>query len=436
MWKRLRDARAKAFRLAQDRTRSLGRAIAPGKKRNVLFLHNSYYHFYYLAQALRRRGWDAIVVSLENSNGPNAGYYHGEDVNLFAEDVATFTRNIEVFYRDAIERFTLLHFANDGVMSFFPANWASDEPWDILEWRRRGHKIAYTVSGCSSAVAQSTVARWSATGGAVVCDRCPWQQRPDVCSDTKNLAWGRKVQRYCDLIFTETTPALDYAAGPRAIREPTTMCLDPTFWRPDLKIPKRLQIARKSGELLVYHSFGNYELRSQKGRNIKGTPAVIAAVEQLQREGIQVRLVFVTDVKNIEARFLQVQADVVVDQLNYGRYGATAREAMMLGKPTICYLNRNELTSTDQLRSLAEVPLVSATEATISSVLRELLLDPERRAELGRAGRQYALTWHSADACAKRYERIYDRFMAGEVTGYPFPPSVQDEPVRPQYPSP
>ena len=28
--------------------------------RSVLFLHHSYYNFFYLAAALRRRGWDAV----------------------------------------------------------------------------------------------------------------------------------------------------------------------------------------------------------------------------------------------------------------------------------------------------------------------------------------------------------------------------------------
>jgi len=40
-----------------------------GKRRSVLFLHHSYYHFYYLAKALRRRGWDAVTVNLEMSGG-------------------------------------------------------------------------------------------------------------------------------------------------------------------------------------------------------------------------------------------------------------------------------------------------------------------------------------------------------------------------------
>src|SRR5437867_11446411 len=52
-------------------------ARSPRANRSVVFLHNSYYHFYYLAQALRRRGWDAITVSLEDPHGPQALYYHG-----------------------------------------------------------------------------------------------------------------------------------------------------------------------------------------------------------------------------------------------------------------------------------------------------------------------------------------------------------------------
>jgi glycosyltransferase involved in cell wall biosynthesis len=156
---------------------------------------------------------------------------------------------------------------------------------------------------------------------------------------------------------------------------------------------------------------GNYETRSNEGRNIKGTPAIRAAVERLQGDGIPVRLVFATGVKNKEVRFLQVQADVIVDQLNYGRYGATAREAMMLGKPAICYINPNELTPATVLSSIREVPLVSATEATVYQVLKDLLLSPEKRQRIGRAGREYALKWHSADACAERYERIYDAIV-------------------------
>ena len=422
-------ARSRMRRLVRRVLRTRARAVGDGARRSVLFLRNSYYHFYYLAEALRRRGWDALTVSTEDPGGPNAVYYHGEDVNLWDPSPERFRRNIEEFYWDALDRFALLHLAGDGLLTFFPIcpeDWEAEEPWDIVEWRRYGRRIAYTISGCNSGVAQSTVARWSALGGSVVCDRCPWQLRPDVCNDAKNLAWGRKVDRYCDVIFTEGTPALDYQAIPKAVREPTTMCLEPEFWKPDLPIPAHMEVKRAEGELLVYHSFGNYEHRTGNGRNIKGTDAVRAAIARLQGEGMPVRLVFVTDVKNTEVRYLQVQADVIVDQLNYGRYGATAREAMMLGKPTVCYINRSEPEPSDVLQSTQELPLVSATEETVYQVLRDLLRDPARRRRLGAAGRAFAMKWHSADACAERYEAIYDSVMCGGFGAGGSKPEVQE----------
>jgi hypothetical protein len=402
------------------------KGVGGARTRSVLFLRNSYYHFHYLAEALRRRGWDALTVSTEDPNGPNAAYYHGEDVNLWDPDPKRFRHNIEEFYWDAVDRFALLHFAGDGLLSFFPEASEAEEPWDIVEWRRRGRKIAYTISGCNSGVAQSTVARWSALGGSVVCDKCPWQLTPEVCNDAKNLAWGRKVDRYCDVIFTEGSPALDHQAIHKAVREPTTMCLDPEFWKPDLAVPDPLKINRSDNELLVYHSFGNYDLRTAHGRNIKGTGAIQAAVERFQAEGMAVRLIFVTGVRNTEVRYLQIQADVIVDQLNYGRYGATAREAMMLGKPTICYINRSEPKPADVLRSTQELPLVSATEETIYEVLRDLLLDRERRRRLGAAGRAFAMKWHSADACAERYEAIYDSVMSERFGGQASRPEPEE----------
>jgi hypothetical protein len=380
-------------------------------RRSVIFIRHSYYHFFYLAKALRRRGWDALCVSVEDPEGPFANYYHGEDLNLFAQDHEVQRANLEALFLDAKKRFRLMHFAGDGCLSFFPDHFHSDQPPDILEWRSLGRKIAYTVSGCNSGVSQNSVAHWSrSTGGSSVCDKCVWQHRPDVCHDERNLAWGRKFTGLCDVVFSEVTPALDFVAtSPNVIREPVTTALDSEVWRPDLPVPEHLRIGREPGEVLVYHAVGNYETRNASGRNIKGTPAIVAAVERLRTEGRKVTLVFRTGMKNLDIRYVQVQCDIIVDQLNYGRYGATAREGMMLGRPVICYINPSELNPADELPCLKELPLLSATEQTVYSRLKELVDDPQRRSAMGTASRRYALKWHSADACAARYENVYDR---------------------------
>jgi hypothetical protein len=387
----------------------------PSGQRSVLFLHHSYYNFFYLAVALRRRGWDAVSASIEDPNGPHAKYYHGEDVNLFDRDPGRYQRNLLDFFSEVEARFRMVHFYGRGRMSFFPESFDNRPAYDVLptdfiRLRQRGVKIGYSVCGCLDGVAQLSVNSWS---GA--CDRCVWQHQRHVCADDTNLAWGHKLHLMCDLIATEGFPALDWQGkGDKLFREPLTTALDPDFWRPDLEIPEQYRLKRSPGELVVYHGVGNYDTRAREGRGIKGTGSVMAAIDRLRVEGVPVRLEFVTDMPNKRVRFIQVQADIVVDQLNYGRYGAQAREGMMLGRPTVCYINKSEPPGADRLDSIETCPLVSATEHTIYEVLKDLLGNEAKRRAIGEASRAFALKWHSASACAERFERVYDRLMQGQ----------------------
>lgn len=192
-------------------------------KRSVLFLHNCYYNFFYLAEALRRRGWDALSVSLESPNSPHAKYYHGEDLNLFDEDPLHFQNNVQRFFATVPDRFRMVHFYGTGLMSFFPLYYDDTDryevyPADFAFLRQTGVKIGYTISGCLDGVAQTSVSRWSETA----CATCPYRDLPRACSDPRNLAWGHKVHLFCDLIATEGFPALDYQRGAKCYREPLT----------------------------------------------------------------------------------------------------------------------------------------------------------------------------------------------------------------------
>jgi hypothetical protein len=381
-------------------------------QRSAVFLHNSYYNFHYLAAALRKRGWDALSVSVEDPDGEHARFYHGNDLCLYDSSEDRMRENLEEFFDESIGRFRMAHFYGRGQMSFFPSEFDLVEPFsslpmDFIRFKRSGGKIGYSVCGCLDGVSQSTFHRWSQG----CCDRCVWQNNPVVCNDKGNLAWGHKVEMFCDLIACEGFAALDYQSGQKAYREPLTTALDHQFWRPDLEIPAHLRLSRSDGELIVYHAVGNFDLRSTTEKNVKGTRAVSEAVARLKSEGMNVRLEFVTDMISTDVRFIQSQSDVVVDQLNHGRYGANAREAMMLGRPTICYINKSELPGQVALESIETCPLVSANETTLYTVLRDLLLDRKKRRDVGDASRKYALKWHSADACAERFEQIYDRLM-------------------------
>jgi len=403
----------------------------PQERRSVVFLHHAYYNFYYLAVALRRRGWNALNVSLYPPDDKIRPYLHGEDLCLWDANERVRTTKIHEFFGDVRQRFNVVHFHGMGAAGFFPENWDVQDrftqpPWDLLELKRSGVRIGYTECGCLDLVAQTDFRRWS--GG--MCDICPHQSRADICSDERNTAWGHKIRLLCDLICVEADPLIGLRLGPNVYREPLTLVLDHEFWRPDLPIPEKWRQSRSPGEVVVYHGVGNYRERITPDHDVKGSGAVFAAIDRLRSEGENVRLQFATDIPNKEVRYIQAQSDIIVDQLYYGRYGATAREGLMLGKPVVGRLNRMEEIRGAESQCISEAPIVHATVDTVYDVLKDLIRAPEKRRRIGQASRSYALKWWSADACAARYERVYDRMMAGRPVWPRAPRCVRRGSVR------
>jgi hypothetical protein len=145
-------------------------------------------------------------------------------------------------------------------------------------------------------------------------------------------------------------------------------------------------------------------------RAVKGTEAVLAAVESLRSRGVPVELDLIEGVPNREARLRYAAADIVVDQLRIGWYGMFAIESMALAKPVVVHLDDQAAAETEEAFGL-ELPLVRAGESTLEDVLGGLV---EARAELpvlGRRSREYVGRVHSHTAVARRVLEIYERVM-------------------------
>ena len=109
-----------------------------------------------------------------------------------------------------------------------------------------------------------------------------------------------------------------------------------------------------------------------------------------------------------------MQADIVVDMLTFGWFGSNVREAMMLGKPVVCYLRPEWL---ERMRReipdyIDELPVVSATPETVEDVLKDLVRDPSAAASSASAAGAFALKYHSAEAGARRMDQIYRELLS------------------------
>src|SRR5205809_5052296 len=134
----------------------------------------------------------------------------------------------------------------------------------------------------------------------------------------------------------------------------------------------------------------------------------------MQSAGMPIEQVFVKDNPNHEVLYYQAQSDIVCDMLTLGFFGANVREALMLGKPVVCYLRPEWLESIrrEQPDFVAELPVVSATPETVEAVLTDLVRNPEKRRAMGRGSRGFAVKSYSARNAAPIFERTYARMIS------------------------
>ena len=389
-------------------------ASPPGERGAILFAGQAYYNAWYLSRELRKLGWRADVLNWD-TNPFNELYYHGEDIRLDTNGRFPLARHLG-FYQWALRTYDILHFTNMRGMkfsplleSFFARRFSPGAELRLA--KRLGKKIVYTNNACQDGVAQTSFAAW---GDRAVCEDCVWREVPAVCSDEGNLAWGAFRNELADFQILLGGNRADYNVDPRVHEVPGFYCLDETFWDPDLLVPTNYRLPIAESTVKVYHAVGNMQSRTDTaGRNIKSTHIWAPLLAELKAEGHDVELVFFRDVPNKDLRYYQVQADIVVDMLTYGWFGATTREALMLGKPVICNLRSAWL---DQMRAeipeyVDELPVVHATPETARDVLLDLVEHPEKRAEIGRRSREFAVKWHSARSGAAQLDPIYRRLL-------------------------
>jgi glycosyltransferase involved in cell wall biosynthesis len=154
---------------------------------------------------------------------------------------------------------------------------------------------------------------------------------------------------------------------------------------------------------------------------IKGTEAVLAAVEQVKaRLDFDFRLVH--NVPHSEALEILRGCDVFLDQFVIGSFGTAALEAMALGKPAVCYLKPSVA---DRLGS--DAPFVYANPDNLGQVLESLLIDGNRRYEIGRRSRTYVERNHDAQVVARQLVTIYQELLDRNRRGTEDPNAIERE---------
>lgn len=385
--------------------------------KRMLFSGQTYYNGWYLTRGLRDQGWRADLLNWD-LNEHSQIFYHGEDFRFTAGEPYDLRRDLK-FYVEALYRYDVFHFCNAfgmcfgyGLQDLFARQFGQGS--EIILLKTLGKKILYINNGCLDGVSQTSFSSW---GEESICSICRWQNEPSVCSDARNLAWGEFRNRMADYQSLLGGNRIDYNHAPTVHESPQAYCIDPDVWRPDLDIPDTYRLpAQPAGTLWLYHAVGNRKERTREdGKNIKSSHIWLPIIDQLKAEGVPLSLLEPTGIPNRDVRFVQLQADIFLEMLSYGFFGANVREAMMLGKPVICYI-RPEWMETMRREIpgyVDELPIVQATPETAEQVLRDLIAHPEKRRIIGEKSRAFAIKWHSKDEAGRHFDRVYRELLKG-----------------------
>ena len=137
-------------------------------------------------------------------------------------------------------------------------------------------------------------------------------------------------------------------------------------------------------------------LHTPNHRGVKGSEFLVAAVERLREEGLQIELVLLERVQNSEVLACMRTVDILAEQFVLQFYGLSGIEGLATGLPVVANMSMDDyLQVLRRFSYLDECPVVAASIEMLTDVLRRLVTDPALRATLGRAGRQYAEKYHS-----------------------------------------
>ncbi|KYC54019.1 MAG: Glycosyl transferases group 1 [Candidatus Methanofastidiosum methylothiophilum] len=144
-------------------------------------------------------------------------------------------------------------------------------------------------------------------------------------------------------------------------------------------------------------------LHATNHRELKGTNYLIESVNILEKEGIEIDLVILEGKPHSEVIVLIKKSDIIADQFIIGAYGRFAIEAMAYGKPVLCYLRENLF---DKNPIWRECPIVNANPDDLKEKLKELIINKNKRIEIGKKSRYYVEKYHSVEYVVGKLESI------------------------------
>ena len=312
-------------------------------------------------------------------------FYDNCDLNIGLKDFSI-PGEIKKYslFKKALHKYDVFHF-NFG-FSFLDYPYAALDYLDLPVLKKMGKKIIMTFQGDDARQKGYFVSRFKEgpypSQNISIKDRlADWRKRERI----------KKIARFADKIYA-LNPDLLYVLPPEA--EFLPYAVEKIEFSSPLSIR---QSFKKTDRINIVHAPSH--------RFAKGTDYIIPVIKKLQ-DKYPLNFILVENMPQEKAKAIYAQADIAIDQLIVGWYGAFAVEMMGLGIPTIAYLRKEDLE--EFVPFYQEIPVVNANKETLEKKLIILLEDASLRQKLGDLSKKYVQKYHNPLTIASHLKKVYE----------------------------
>lgn len=253
-------------------------------------------------------------------------------------------------------------------------------------------KLFVTYNGCDARQKLPTMARTTISA-------CHYAECYDgICNSGRGDKLKRrsiaKMARYVRHIWALNPDLLYFLPKDKASFLPYSVALDDI----DPAIPDS-----SNKKIRIAHAPTN--------RACKGSDIILDALNSLKKtHGHLIDICLVENLSHKQAVQTYKQADLVIDQILVGWYGALAIEVMSIGKPVICRIEQDDLHFLPkQMAEDVTKAFIPAEPGTIRDAIVLCIEDRQFLKEKAEAGLEYARKWHDPRYVAGITKEMYER---------------------------
>jgi hypothetical protein len=207
----------------------------------------------------------------------------------------------------------------------------------------------------------------------------------------------------------------------RKIKKMTDFCDGVFYLNPDLKqflpdnsmfLPYSIASWDKITKQEREYKYPLKIVHAPSQRGAKGTNYILDIMEKVKNDyPNKIEFILIEGMKNTDAIKIYEQADILIDQILVGWYGALAVEAMKAGCTVMVYIRESDLKNIPiEMHNDIKNSFINCNQYNLYEKIAEIIENPDLLYKKSKYCYEYVNTWHNPEYVASITKNVYENY--------------------------